>query len=298
MKAPKITPMSERRHEMIPIDRIKVLNSRNRNKVKFQENVRSIKEIGLRKYVIVSDRVLKKTGFYELVCGQGRYLAYKQLGRTHIPAEVRSCSKKDALLLSLVENIARVSPKTMWFAREVKRMHDAGWGYADISRIACRSETYIRDFIRLVEQGEERLIKGVEQGLFPMTFALQVARSDDATVQNVLMDAFDKGMINSSNMAVVRKIVECRIRHGKDLKKQDLKPRVRLQHYSVKHLQADISRRTKEKESFVRESSAKENRLLALLDGLKTLWMDRGFLDVAKAEGLGQRPKLEGTYNV
>ena len=135
MKPVKITPMAKRKYAKIPIDRVKVLNPRTRNRAQFRENVRSIEEVGLLKPVVVNGRNLKRTGWYELVCGQGRYLAYKALGHSHIPAEVISCSKKEALLYSLVENIARVPPGTMWFAYEVKRLRDAGWGFEQIAKI-------------------------------------------------------------------------------------------------------------------------------------------------------------------
>ena len=197
MEAYSIRSMEERVYEMVPVDQIKVLNSRDRDEEQFRDNVRSIDQVGLRKPVVVNAKRHKRTGHYELICGEGRYLAYKRLGKDKIPAEVISCDRKTALLYSLVENIARVPPGTMWFAREVKRMHDAGWKLEDICRVVGKCESYVRDSLRLAEQGEERLIRGVEQGLFPMTFALLVARSDSSNIQNVLMDAFDSGMVNS-----------------------------------------------------------------------------------------------------
>jgi ParB family chromosome partitioning protein len=88
-----------------------------------------------------------------------------------------------------------VPPGTMWFACEVKRLHDSGLTLMQISNITGKCETYIRDYIRLVEQGEERLIKGVEDGIFPISFAKHVAKSNSANIQNVLMDAYDKGIV-------------------------------------------------------------------------------------------------------
>jgi len=170
--------MSDRTYRHIPLDKIEVLNSRSRDRKQFQLNVQSIDNVGLRKPVVVTDRSHKRTGRYELVCGEGRYLAHKELGRPTIKAEVLHCDKKTALLISLIENIARVAPGTMAFAYELKRMHDAGFDYAGISRYVCKSAGYVSDYIRLVEQGEERLIKGVEQGLFSMSFATMVARAD------------------------------------------------------------------------------------------------------------------------
>ena len=70
---------------------------------------------------------------------------------------------RQAYLQSLVENIARTKPDSMDFAREIKRLADEGWTFEQLARITCKTEQYIREYIRLVEQGEERLIRGVEE---------------------------------------------------------------------------------------------------------------------------------------
>ena len=120
MKKSIIRKMEDRKYAIIPVDAIKVLNSRNRDRGRFEENIRSIKDVGLLRPIVVNERYYEKSGFYELVCGEGRYLAYMELEKTEIPAEVINCTRKEAYLCSLVENIARVPPGTMWFAKEVK----------------------------------------------------------------------------------------------------------------------------------------------------------------------------------
>ena len=298
MKAIKIKMMKARKFEELPVEKIKVLNSRNRNNTRFQDNIRSIKDVGLKKPIVVNGRYYDRSGYYDLVCGEGRYIAYKALKHTKIPAEIISCTKKEAYLFSLVENIARVPPATMWFAHEVKRMHDNGFTLAQISNITGKDEPYIRDYIRLVEQGEERLIKGVEDGVFSISFAKLVAKSDDSTIQTVLMDAYDKGIVNSTNFPTVRKIIDLRLNRGKGPAGKGHLSHPRSESYTVKQLESDISKVTKEKEAFVNESTLKENRLLSLLDGLRTLWRDKTTADILTSEGIGPIPELKGTYNV
>lgn len=58
----------------------------------------------------------------------------------------------------------------------------------------------IRSYIRLVEQGEERLIPGVEPGVFPIKFAIQAASTEDSQIQGVLMDAFAEGLGNHQQL--------------------------------------------------------------------------------------------------
>ncbi|MDX9974615.1 MAG: ParB N-terminal domain-containing protein [FCB group bacterium] len=291
-----VVPMSKRQYGMIPVDQIVVLNPRNRDRRQFAMNVRSIADLGQLKPIVVSARNLDKTGLYELVCGQGRLEAHQQLKRTEIAAEIIHCDKKSALITSLVENIARVPHNAMWFAREMKRMHDDGMTFAKIASIVGKDPTYVSDYINLVEQGESRLIQGVEQGLFSISFATRVAQSDDATIQNVLMDAFDDGMVDSKSVTRVRKLLEMRMHRGKS-------PNIRAARAepppcTIKELAKAITTTTKDKENFVRETTRKENRLIALLMGTSLLLSDDKLLALLSVHNLDKPPELEGEYGV
>src|SRR3954454_7199781 len=202
--------MKDRRREMIPVDKIKVINSRTRDEAQFALNVQSIDAIGQIKDIRVNDKFLAKDGVYELICGEGRLIAQQRLGKTHIRAEIVTCTRKQAYLESLVENLARSRAGTMEFARELKNLRDEGWTFEQIAQVACRSPEYVRQYIRLVENGEDRLIQGVEQEVFPISFAVLVASTDDAAIQNVLMNAFDQGIVNSQNFARARSIITAR----------------------------------------------------------------------------------------
>ncbi len=298
MEPLEIRMMAKRRYGKIPLDQITILNSRKRSKDLFEKNIQSIKDVGLLKPIVVNERNYPKTHLYELVCGEGRFIAYKKLNQPEIPAEIINCDRKQALLFSLVENIARVPPGTMWFAYEVKRMHDTGFSIDQLCKITGNPDTYIRDYIRLVEQGEERLIRGVDNGLFSMSFARLVARSDNASIQNILMDAFDKGVVNSSNFVTVRNIITARMNRGKRTSRKPSNPKSQSSEYSVKQLKVDITKITEEKESFVNETALKENRLLSLLDELNNLLKQDEFTELVTAEGLGPIPQLKGNYNV
>jgi ParB family chromosome partitioning protein len=292
----KIVLMSDRIHEMIPLDKIVVLNSRTRDAQKFEEIVRSIEAVGMLQPIKVNRRNLETKQCYELICGEGRCLACKKLGHTVIQAEVVDCDEETAFIESLVENMARLKPGTMAFARELKRMQDDGVPLDRIAVIACRHPSYVRDFIQLVERGEDRLIKGVEQGLFTITFALQVAQSDHVQVQHVLMDAYDSGMVNGSNMANVKKIIELRVSHGKNSDQRHATA-AHMPKYTVHELTKDITRITKEKEGFVREATTKENRLFTLLLALKSLSEDEQWRNLVSQAGISGPPALESNLS-
>ncbi len=289
--------MKDRRYLLLPVERIVVLNSRDREEERFGENVKSIQNVGLLKPVLVNERFTAGTGNYELVCGEGRLLAHKRLGKAEIAAEVIDCDREQAYLISLIENIARVPAETMWFAREVKRLNDAGMALPEISRIVGKSEAQVGGYVRLVEKGEERLLRGVEQGVFSITFALQVAESDQAQTQNLLMDAFDRGLVTSANLRRVRRIINERMsRPGVERKASPAEPSGQEGEYTVEELQRDLLKSYREKKSFVREASLREGRLISLIEGLKVLRATEGFMDLLKAEGLAELPALQGAY--
>lgn len=285
---PDIIPMNQRRYEEIPIDKVKVINSRDRDAEQFDMNVESIDNVGLLKPIRVNERFLERSGFYELICGEGRLLAHKRLGKEVVKAEVVNCTRKEAHLQSLIENIARTKPDSMDFARELKRLHDEGWTYVAIGRIARKSEHYIRDYIRLVQQGEERLIQGVELGIFPIKFATQVASSDDGKMQNILMDAFDEGMVTTNNFAQARQLLSARAKSTRN--------KTVPAQYTVDQLRQDIVEATRAKSSYVREAQTKENRFMTLFAGINELWQDSTLVSLLREEGLFERPSLNGDF--
>ena len=293
MDIPDILAMKDRRYMMIPVEKVKVINPRIRDEEQFQMNVQSIENNGMLMPIRVNDKFLEKTGLYELICGEGRLIAHQRLGKTEIMAEVLTCTRKDAYLQSLVENLARSRPGTMEFARELKRLHDEGWDYSQIGRVCCRSPEYVRQYIGLVEKGEDRLIQGVEQGVFSMSFAVLVAQSDDANIQNVLMDAFDQGIVNCQNFARARRIIGARLERASQGNGSGKRNRAGV---SVTMLKNDISKLTKAKDSFVREAESKENRFLTLLTAINTLWRDEAFVRLATEEQVADRPDLAGTF--
>ena len=213
--------MAERDYRLLQVDKIKIVFHRDREKKQFDENVRSIDEMGLYKPILVNKRNLKSTGMYELICGEGRLLAHIKLGKTHIQADVWDVDEVQAHLMTLGENIARPPPQTIEFAHVLKEMHDYGMGWKQLAAITGKGQQYIQDYIRLVEQGEERLIKGVEDGIFPLVFAMDVSQSSDRSIQHLLMDAFDNDIVNANNLVRVRKIIEDRLKKGKESEREE-----------------------------------------------------------------------------
>lgn len=287
---------AERRFALIRTDLIDVVSTRGRGERQFQENVRSIADVGLYKPVLVNTWELERTGRYQLICGEGRLRAHLELKREMIKAELVSVDLATAHLMSLGENMTKSPPKSIEFAYALLEMHERGADSATLERITGQQAHYINRYINLVKKGEDRLIKGVEQGLFPLDFAMRVAETPDAAIQHVLMDAFDRKLITAKHVESVRRILQDRTRHGKELKPGSARRQTGERRMSADDLRRDMARITKEREGFVFAVENKEARLTRLLVTLRDLQADAVFVALSRRADLGDLPTLEGTY--
>ena len=246
----------------MPIDKVKVINSRNRDQEQFDMNVESIEGVGLMKPIRVNDKFLESTGKYELICGEGRLLAHKQLGKTHVRRGRDLHAERGIAAIADREHRSDETGQH-GFCSRTETTARRGLGLQTNRQGGLQNGTYIRDYIRLVEQGEERLIHGVESGVFPIKFAIQVSATEDSQMQNILMDAFDRGIVTTNNFGQARRIISARAKHTKKSTVD--------KDYTVNQLVSDIAETTKVKTSYVREAKSKENRFMTLLSGINTL---------------------------
>lgn len=112
--------------ELIPMDRITVVNPRVRNRNAFRDIVDNIAELGLKRPITVAARQSEDGLRYDLVCGQGRLEAFQELGQSEIPAIVIDASSEDCLVMSLVENLARRQHRALDLLRDIKGLKERG----------------------------------------------------------------------------------------------------------------------------------------------------------------------------
>ena len=295
-----VRAMRDRVYENISVNDIVVVNSRSRDPRQFADNVRSIGSVGLYKPIIVNRRVLERTGKYELICGEGRLLAHRQLGLATICAEVVELPETTAQLMTLSENIARNPPATIEFARALRQMRDDGMPVRELVQISGRSESHISKLLSLLDKGEERLVKGVEDGLLPLDFAFVVAESDNRSIQHLLIDAYDSGLVNAGNVAAVRTVVEERMREtvGAPSSRTATTTKESPKDWTVGQLKKEIGTVTNRKEHFVHQANIRMNRVMALLAVLRDLASQQDFMVIARKSGKDQAPELTGEYGM
>lgn len=207
--------------EMISIDLITVINPRIRNRKAFDAMVGSIAELGLKRPITVAKRDNHEGTRYDLVCGQGRLEAYKELGQTEIPAIVISASNEDCLVISLVENLARRHHKALDLLRDIKGLKDRGYSDIEIAQKTNLTMKYVRGILRLLESGEHRLLRAVESGKIPVSVAVDIANAEDAKIQDILRQAYENNLLRGGKLLAAKRLVEARQKHGKGQRSTD-----------------------------------------------------------------------------
>jgi ParB family transcriptional regulator, chromosome partitioning protein len=280
--------MTDKQIERIPIGEIRVANPRSRNKLKFQLVVASIRTVGLKKPITVSRRDLDGDGTrYDLVCGQGRMEACLALGETTIPAVVVDAKREEQFLMSLVENIARRPPSNRALLAELRSLRQRNYKTDEIAKKLGLDRTYIHGIVRLVEHGEELLIRAVEAGRMPISVAVEIASGNDHEVQRALSEAYEKGDLRGSKLTAAKRIIAQRIEKQRQVGR-DHQVRRKL---TSDRLVREYQQRTREQRNLVRKANATKEHLLLLTSALRSLFADEHFITLLRAENLSDIPQ-------
>lgn len=278
--------------ELIPIELIDVLNPRIRPARSFGQIKDNIATVGLKRPITVARRPHGDGVRYDLVCGQGRYEAYRSLGERQIPAVVIEANEHDCLVRSLVENCARRRRSALDLFKDIERMKIQGYPAAEIAAKTGLTNNYVSDLVRLFDRGEERLLQAVEAGQIPISVAIEIAESDDAGVQKALTQAYEKKILRGRKLMAVKRLIDRRRQYGKSLQSKYAKRQPALtSHALVKTFQEDADR----KRVLIRKATATKDRLIFAAQALRTLFHDEDFQSLLQSEGLETLPKALAT---
>jgi Predicted transcriptional regulators len=274
--------------EMIPVDKITVINPRVRNQKVFKEVVDSIAEVGLKKPITVTRTDNADGPRYDLVCGQGRLEAFKLLGQTEIPALVITADPQERMVKSLVENCARRLHQAIDLLHDIGGMKQRGYTESEIARKTGLSLEYVRGVARLLEKGELRLLRAVESGQIPVSVAVEIAEADDAGIQEALQQAYEKNLLRGPKLLIAKRLVENRSRRGKGLRSYGP---VRKETPSSEALVRAYRDDTERKRLLVKKANAARARLLFMTEAFRQLLNDENFVTLLRAESLDTIPR-------
>jgi len=278
--------------EMIPISRITVLNPRARNKRQHREIVNNIETIGLKRPITVSKHDGPGGTRYDLVCGEGRLEAFQMLGQTEIPAVVIEASESECLVMSLVENIARRVQRPIDVMNEIGALRKRGYTEAEISRKIGITSGWVSMIVTLLERGEERLLSAVETGLIPISLAMEISRAESEEAQNLLLEAYETGKLRGKKLASVRRLLDLRMRgRSKSITAGKFGRKGTTRKLTASDLMQVYQREAEKQRLLVKKSDFTQTRLLFIVEAIKDLLTDDGFLTLLRAEGLETMPR-------
>jgi ParB family chromosome partitioning protein len=275
---------------LIPINRIRILNPRQRDKLKFQPIVESIKNLGLKKPIQVSlqTTVDGEEPAYDLVCGQGRLEACLRLGFQEVPAVVVQLSKEECLLRSLIENMARRYPATRDLINEIERLKAQGDSNAQIAKKLDICQTSVGGLLTLNQDGEEGLLEAALRGSIPVGVAIEIAKTDGFEAQRELLKAYKSGDLNEAAIRTVKRLIEQRRFMGKSVR-GEARGRVRT---SAEGLVTAYKRESQRQKMIVKKARICEAKLTILIEAFSKLIADEAFNNLLRAEGLRTMPQF------
>jgi len=278
--------------QMIPLDRIEVLNPRERNSRVFEQIVGNIQSIGLKKPIIVTPRPGSNGEYYLLICGEGRFKAFKTLGHREIPAIVMNVDDESAFIMSLTENIARRRISPLELLAGIGQLRDQGYDKKAIAHKTGLSQEYVQGILYLLKNGEERLLVAVGSGRIPLSAAITIAGAgnDDKAIQTALQEAYESGKLRGSHLIQARRVIERRRRHGRSVS-HGVAVRKPDKDVTTSSLVRNYQREVERQKLLVRKAEIAQRNLLFIVGALRQLLADENFTNLLRAEGLESLPQ-------
>ena len=270
----------------ISIDRIEVANPRTRNPRIFREMVDNIGRVGLKKPITVTLISPAPDERFRLICGQGRLEAYVMLKQTRIPAVVLDADPANAMVMSLVENVARRKPPVWEHVQEIQALIQRGYSAVEIALKTGLEVEHVEGLRMLIDQGEQHLIVSVEAGTMPLGVALEIAKVNDAGARGVLRQAYETGALRGRKLAIVKRVIDRRRRTGKKVhsgQDQTVEGSVKAM---VKEYQDDAAR----KKAFVDLAVGVNEQMSVITEALFTLLQSPDLVLLLKNNSLLEMP--------
>lgn len=279
------------RVEMIPIADITIANPRVRNQKIHKTITESIEQVGLKRPITVR-RVPPEEGPlpYALICGQGRLESCKLLGQSEIAALVLDVDEETGHVMSIVENVARRTPRAAETMEQVRVLKQRGYSDAEIAiKLGCTA-SWVNNVANLLERGEKRLLAAAEAGHIPLNLAVSISRANDSEAQQLLLDAYDSGELKGRRVTIVRRILEQRARSGKQgknafAKAPARKPMTPDDLTKLYKREVEMHRRIQKKSEFVQQSLVLSRQVF------KELFASKEFCALLKREKLTSVPQ-------
>lgn len=151
----------------------------------------SIKENG----VIQPLLVIEKEGFFEIIAGERRYRASRLAGLTKVPVIVKRATKKDVLVMSIIENVQRsdlncVEEALAYF----QLMNEFELTQEEVAKKIGKERSTIANFLRILKLPKD-VIVSLQKELLSFGHAkILVSLNDDELIKRLANEVITKGL--------------------------------------------------------------------------------------------------------
>jgi len=157
---------------------------KNFDKEKMEELKGSIKKHGIIQPVVVR----KMANGYEIVAGERRLKAVKEIGLKKIPAIIKSINNEKSLEIALVENIQREDLNPVEQANAFKRLIDEfKLTQQELAEVTGKSRALVTNTIRLLKLNPE-IQKNISEGKISFGHAKLLLSIEDEEVQKAVCE--------------------------------------------------------------------------------------------------------------
>ena len=157
---------------------------KNFDKEKMEELKGSIKKHGIIQPIVVR----KMANGYEIVAGERRLKAAKEIGLKKIPAIIKSFNNEKSLEIALVENIQREDLNPVEQANAFKRLIDEfNLTQQELAEVTGKSRALVTNTIRLLKLNPE-IQKNISEGKISFGHAKLLLSIEDEEVQKAVCD--------------------------------------------------------------------------------------------------------------
>ncbi|MEA2021093.1 MAG: ParB/RepB/Spo0J family partition protein [Candidatus Caldatribacteriota bacterium] len=157
---------------------------KNFDKEKMEELKGSIKKHGIIQPIVVR----KMANGYEIVAGERRLKAAKEIGLKKIPAIIKTFNNEKSLEIALVENIQREDLNSVEQANAFKRLIDEfNLTQQELAGVTGKSRALVTNTIRLLKLNPE-IQKNISEGKISFGHAKLLLSIEDEEVQRAVCD--------------------------------------------------------------------------------------------------------------
>lgn len=199
--------VAQERVEMIEISRIS-MNPNQPRKLFAHEAILKLAD-SIRQYGIIQPLCVRKIGEnYELVSGERRLRASKELGLTHVPCVIMEINEVKSAEISIIENLIREDLNIFEQAGAIETLIDTyGLTQEQIAKKLSNSQSFVANKLRLLRLSTEEREKILENNLTERHARALLRILDPALREKTLNKIIEDGLNVSRSEELIEQIL-------------------------------------------------------------------------------------------